>query len=75
MFHMLDQFVIYPDLQRVKKLLLADLRDDSWYGRWWSHQKRDRGFSRESERTLMKTIIDGNEDTALRNSSLDRKRG
>ena len=64
----------YPDLQRVKKLLLADLRDDRWNDRGWIHQQRDRGFSRVRE------IIDENQkknraqNAALRNSNLDRKR-
>ena len=60
---------------RVKRLLLALLMDDRWYGRGWSHQQRDRGFS------SLRGIIDENQkknraqNTALRNASLDRKRG
>ena len=37
-------------LQRVKRLLLADLRDDRWYGRGWSHQQRDKEDFPESQR-------------------------
>ena len=61
-------------LQRVKRLLLADLREERWYSRGWSHQKKYRGYYRVGE------IIDENQkkhraqNTALRNSSLDRKR-
>ena len=40
---------------RVKRLLLADLRDGRWYGRGWSHQQRDKEDFPESERSLMKT--------------------
>ena len=47
----------YPDLQRVKKLLLADLRDDRLYGRGWSHQQRDEEDFPELEKSLMKTRI------------------
>ena len=61
---------------RVKRLLITDLKDDRWYSRGWSHQQRDKeDFQRVRE------IIDENQkknrarNTALRNSSLDRKRG
>ena len=40
----------YPGLQRAKKLLLASLRDDRWYGRGWSHQQRDKEDFPESRR-------------------------
>ena len=44
---------------RVKKLWLAGLRGDRWYDRGWSHQQRDREFSRVNhnrmQRSLMKT--------------------
>ena len=39
----------------MKKLLLAGLRDDRWYGRGWSHQQREKEDFPESERSLMKT--------------------
>ena len=75
MFHVLDKLVIFfADLQRVMRLLLANLRDDRWYGRGWSHQKDKWNFP-------VRDIIDENQkknrakNTALRNSSLDRKRG
>ena len=65
----------YPCLQRVKRLLLVDLRDDRWYGRGWSHQQRDKEDFPESERSLMKTRKStGPKNTAFMNSSLDRKR-
>ncbi len=37
---------------RVKRLLLADLRDDRWYGRGWSHQQREKEDFPASERSL-----------------------
>ena len=37
----------YRDLQRVKRLLFADLRDDRWYGRGGSNQQRDKEDFRE----------------------------
>ena len=58
-----------------KKLLLAGLRNDRWYGRGWSHQQRDK------ENFPVRQIIDENQkkhwaqNTALRNSSLYKKRG
>ena len=59
----------------MKKLLLADMRDDRWYGRGWSHQQRDKEGFPESARSLMKTRKKRAQNAALRNSSLDRKRG
>ena len=44
----------YPDLQRVKRLLLGNMRDDRSYGRGWSHQQRDKEDFPESERSLIK---------------------
>ena len=35
---------------RVTRLLLADMRDDRWYGRGWSHQQRDKQDFPESQR-------------------------
>jgi len=34
--------LIYPGLQRVKRLLPANQRDERWYGRGWRHQQRDK---------------------------------
>ena len=39
----------------MKRLPLADQRDDTWYDRGWSHQQRDKEDFPESERLLMKT--------------------
>ena len=36
--------------KRVKRLVLADLMDDTWYGRGWSHQQRDKEDFPESRR-------------------------
>ena len=51
MFQVFDQLVILSrSADFVKKLLLADLRDDIWYGRGWSHQQRDKEDFPESRR-------------------------
>jgi len=34
--------LIYPGLQRVKRLLPANQRDERWYGRGWRYQQRDK---------------------------------
>ena len=51
MFQVFDQLVILSrSADFVKKLLLADLRDDRWCGRGWCHQQRDKEDSPESRR-------------------------
>ena len=59
---------------RVKKLLLADLKD-RWYGRGWSHQQRDIEDFPESERSERKPEKEQGPEHCLEEHQLGQEEG